>query len=67
MLQPELVIGVSLLYILLLFIIAAWADKRQASGRSVVANPHIYSLSIPNVNRQSIGMVNIHPCRTILV
>ena len=46
MLQPELVIGVSLLYILLLFIIAAWADKRQASGRSVVANPHIYSLSI---------------------
>jgi phosphoserine phosphatase RsbU/P len=46
MLQPELVIGVSLLYILLLFTIASWADKRQATGRSVVANPHIYSLSI---------------------
>ena len=46
MLQPELVIGVSLLYILALFLIAAWADKRQVSKRSIVANPHIYSLSI---------------------
>jgi sigma-B regulation protein RsbU (phosphoserine phosphatase) len=46
MLQPELVIGVSLLYILALFLIAAWADRRQVARRSIVANPHIYSLSI---------------------
>ena len=46
MLQPELVIGVSLIYILLLFAVAAWADRRQAAGQSIVANPHIYSLSI---------------------
>ncbi len=46
MLQPELVIGVSLLYVLALFGVAAWADKRQSQQRSVVANPHIYSLSI---------------------
>ncbi len=46
MFQPVLVVGVSLLYILLLFLIAAWAEKRQAAGRSIVANPHVYSLSI---------------------
>src|SRR5512137_1533642 len=46
MLQPELVIGVSLLYILALFLVAFWADQRQSRQRSVVANPHIYSLSI---------------------
>ena len=46
MLQPGLVIGVSLLYILTLFLIASWADKRQVAKRSVIANPHIYSLSI---------------------
>ena len=46
MLPPSLVFGVSLLYILLLFLVASWAEKRQASGRSIVANPHVYSLSI---------------------
>jgi phosphoserine phosphatase RsbU/P len=46
MLQPELVIGVSLLYILALFLVASWADHRQSLQRSIVANPHIYSLSI---------------------
>ncbi len=46
MLQPALVIGVSLLYILLLFLIASWSEKRQGAGRSVIANPHVYSLSI---------------------
>ena len=46
MFQPELVIGVSLVYILLWFLIASWANKRQAAGRSVVANPHVYALSI---------------------
>lgn len=41
-----LVIGVSLCYLLVLFGIAYWGDKRSDQGRSVINNPLVYSLSI---------------------
>ncbi|MFN3785570.1 MAG: histidine kinase dimerization/phospho-acceptor domain-containing protein, partial [Thiothrix sp.] len=46
MLTPALVIGVTFLYLLSLFAIAYWADKRATSGRSVIANPWVYALSM---------------------
>jgi len=46
MLSVGLVIGVSLLYIALLFTVAYYADMMQERGRSIIANPHVYSLSI---------------------
>lgn len=45
-LSIELVLGTSLLYILALFLVAYYADKRQELGQSVISNPIIYSLSI---------------------
>ncbi|TVR83787.1 MAG: histidine kinase [Rhodospirillales bacterium] len=36
----------SLAYLSLLFAIAYWADRRADAGRSVIANPYIYALSI---------------------
>jgi Na+/proline symporter/nitrogen-specific signal transduction histidine kinase len=42
----SLVIGCSLAYISLLFLIAWWVDKRAERGVSVVNNPYIYSLSL---------------------
>lgn len=36
----------SLLYLLLLFVIANWAEKRTASKRSLVDNPYVYALSL---------------------
>ena len=46
MLSAELVIGVSLAYILFLFAIAYYADRQQEKGKSIISNPHVYSLSI---------------------
>lgn len=46
MLSVDLVVGVSLLYIALLFMIAYYADRKQEAGKSIICNPHIYSLSI---------------------
>ena len=46
MLSIELVTGVSLLYIALLFLVAYYADKKKEQGHSIISNPHIYSLSI---------------------
>ena len=46
MLSPALVVGASLAYLLLLFGVAAWGDRRAAQGRSVVANAWVYALSI---------------------
>ena len=37
---------VSLAYLCLLFAIAYYGDKRADAGRSIIANPYIYSLSI---------------------
>ncbi|MDX5420660.1 MAG: sensor histidine kinase [Hymenobacteraceae bacterium] len=41
-----LVIGVSFLYLALLFGLASWAERRSASGKSLVSNPYIYALSM---------------------
>ncbi|ANB01811.1 sensor histidine kinase [Ectothiorhodospira sp. BSL-9] len=41
-----LVIGVSLGYLLLLFGIAYWGDKRSDQGRSIINSPYVYALSI---------------------
>jgi Na+/proline symporter/nitrogen-specific signal transduction histidine kinase len=41
-----LIIGTSLGYVLLLFAVAYWGDRRAAQGKTLVANPWIYALSI---------------------
>jgi phosphoserine phosphatase RsbU/P len=46
MLAVNLVWGTALLYIALLFLVAYHADQRQKAGRSITANPIVYSLSI---------------------
>jgi phosphoserine phosphatase RsbU/P len=46
MLGVDLVWGTALLYIALLFLVAYYADRRQKAGRSITANPLVYSLSI---------------------
>jgi signal transduction histidine kinase len=46
MLNPTLVLGASAAYLLLLFAVAAWGDRRAAAGRSVIANPWAYALSM---------------------
>lgn len=45
-LSIELVVGVSLLYIVLLFTVAYYADKKREEGKSIIANPLVYALSI---------------------
>src|SRR5512141_642040 len=46
MLQGWVIIVVSFAYLGLLFAIAYYADQRADAGRSVIANPYIYSLSL---------------------
>ncbi len=46
MISAELVIGVSVGYLLLLFAIAAFGDRRAALGRSVIGSSWVYSLSL---------------------
>src|SRR6516225_9180396 len=46
MLQGYVVVLVSLAYLGLLFAIAYYADQRADQGRSVIASPYIYSLSL---------------------
>jgi len=46
MLQSWVVVVASFGYIGLLFAIAYWADRRKREGRSVIASPVIYSLSL---------------------
>ncbi len=46
MLYGWTVIGASFLYLSLLFAIAYWGDRRADRGRSIIANPYIYALSI---------------------
>jgi len=46
MLSPSLVIGTSLAYLLLLFGVAAWGDRRALQGRSAVGNAWAYALSM---------------------
>ena len=46
MLPAALVISASSAYLLLLFAVAAWADRRAAAGRSVIGNAWVYTLSM---------------------
>ncbi|MFP3868812.1 MAG: ATP-binding protein [Desulfobacteraceae bacterium] len=46
MLSPGLVAAIAFGYLLLLFAIAYYGDRRRARGRSVIANPYIYTLSL---------------------
>jgi Na+/proline symporter len=46
MISGALIIGVSFAYLGLLFAIAHWADRRADEGRSVIAHPTIYALSL---------------------
>jgi Na+/proline symporter len=46
MLDAPVLIAVSLLYLGLLFAVAWWGDKRADQGRSLIANPTIYALSM---------------------
>ena len=42
MISATLVIGISVGYLLLLFVIAAFGDRRAALGRSVIGSSWIY-------------------------
>ena len=44
--SPTLVIAASLGYLLALFGVAAWADRRAAQGRSVIAHAGVYAASM---------------------
>ena len=46
MLSIPVVIVASFAYLLLLFGVASFADRRAAQGRSIIANPWVYSLSL---------------------
>ncbi|MFZ4626414.1 MAG: histidine kinase, partial [Rhodoferax sp.] len=46
MLQPALVIGASFAYLMLLFAVASFGDWRASQGRSIIANPWTYALSL---------------------
>jgi signal transduction histidine kinase len=46
MVSTPLVVAAALAYLLLLFAIAWWADRRAAAGRSVIGNAWIYTLSL---------------------
>ncbi len=44
--SPLLIVAVSLTYLLTLFAVAAYGDRRAAAGRSIIASPWVYALSI---------------------
>src|SRR5829696_7105934 len=46
MLVATVIVLASFLYVGLLFAIAYWGDKRADAGRSIIANPYIYALSL---------------------
>src|SRR5512147_1768237 len=46
MLQGWVIVATSFAYLGLLFAIAYYADKRADAGRSVIASPYVYSLSL---------------------
>ena len=46
MINSAVVIGLSFLYLVLLFAVAYWADRRAEQGRSVIAHPTVYALSL---------------------
>jgi Na+/proline symporter/nitrogen-specific signal transduction histidine kinase len=46
MLSPTFVLGASFAYLLTLFGVAWWADRRAHAGRSVIGNAWVYALSM---------------------
>ena len=46
MLQGWVIVAVSFAYLGVLFAIAYYGDKRAGAGRSIIANPYIYALSL---------------------
>src|SRR5262247_2183283 len=46
MLPAWLILGAAFGYLCLLFAVAYWGDKRADTGRSVIASPYVYALSI---------------------
>ncbi len=46
MIGPHLALAFMLIYLLLLFAIARFADRQKLLGRSIVANPYVYALSL---------------------
>src|SRR5215212_9558135 len=46
MLTAAVIVLASFLYVGLLFAIAYYGDKRADAGRSIIANPYIYTLSL---------------------
>ena len=46
MFSPWLLLALILLYLLLLFSVAYFADRKEQQGRSLVSNPYVYSLSL---------------------
>ena len=46
MLEAPVVVAVSLCYLGLLFAVAWWGDRRADQGKSIIANPTIYALSM---------------------
>ena len=45
MVAPSVVLATSLGYLLLLFAVAAFGDRRAVQGRSVIGNAWIFALS----------------------
>ena len=46
MLEAPVVVAASLFYLGLLFAVAWWGDRRADQGKSIIANPTIYALSM---------------------
>ncbi|MBI5016862.1 MAG: GAF domain-containing protein [Deltaproteobacteria bacterium] len=46
LLPPALVAPIAFGYLLLLFGVAYWAERRKDRGRSLISNPYVYALSI---------------------
>lgn len=46
MLKDPIILGTAFGYLALLFVVAAWGDRRAEQGRSVIGSPTVYALSI---------------------
>ncbi len=46
MLQGWVILLVALIYVIMLFLIASWGDRRADAGRSIINSPYVYTLSI---------------------
>lgn len=46
MFSPWIILAIILSYLLLLFLVAYFAERKELQGKSLVSNPYIYSLSL---------------------